>query len=120
MVQLGQRQADGRPLLQHLQAAQARSGYVHPLLAPVPLPPGGAELWGVYARVSRASRNAMGEAGGIKPTELDAWQRLHGVRLTPWEVSVIEAMDDAARAAAARTEKAPGKPARPTADDEDD
>jgi len=37
----------------------------------------------------------MGGAGGIPLTEIEAWCRLYGVSLTPWEIGTIKAMDSA-------------------------
>lgn len=37
--------------------------------------------------------------GGLMPIsmiEIDAWQRVHGIRLTPWELDVIELFDSIA------------------------
>lgn len=34
--------------------------------------------------------------GGLMPismTEIDAWQRVHEIRLTPWELEIIELFD---------------------------
>lgn len=32
----------------------------------------------------------------ISMTEIDAWQRVHGIRLTPWELEIIELFDSIA------------------------
>lgn len=94
-MQLGQRQRDGRPLRDHLLAAQ-RGGYSHPLLQAPHLPPGGVELWELYLRISRASRQGLNEQPTLAPSQVLAWQQLHGVRLSPWELDTLDAIEQAA------------------------
>jgi hypothetical protein len=38
----------------------------------------------------------------ITPADMLAWQQLHGVRFTAWEVDTLQAMDRAALATAAQ------------------
>lgn len=106
-MQLAQRQRDGRPLRDHLLSAQRNGRYTHPLLVPEPLPPGGELLWQALTELSAARPQGMSSAGAIPFGEIESWQRLHGVQLTPWELDTLLAMDaklrsqaDAQRAAA--------------------
>lgn len=97
-MQLSARQADGHSLRQHLQAA-ARAGDVDERLVAQP-PAAGAQLWEAFAELS-ASRPAGFGLAAVPHSEIEAWQRLHRVRLTPWEIETIMDMDRAALAALA-------------------
>lgn len=99
-MQLAQRQRDGRPLRDHLLAAK-RQGHAHPLLQAQPLPPGGAQLWALLQELCSSRQQGMSGAIGLQRTEVESWQRLYGVRLTPWELDTLFAMDGAMRNAAA-------------------
>lgn len=101
-MQLSHRQRDGRQLRAHLLAAQRNGGHTHPLLITQPLPPGGGLLWDALTQLSATRQQGMGGAGGIGFAEIESWQRLHGVQLTPWEVDTLIAMDAASRNAAAK------------------
>lgn len=92
-MQLSARQADGHSLREHLQAA-ARAGDVDERLVAQP-PAAGAQVWEAFAELS-ASRPAGMGLSAVPHSELEAWQRLHGVRLTPWEIETLMAMDRAA------------------------
>jgi len=98
-VQLGVSQGDGATLRTHLERLRASTGRVDARLrdAAQPLPAAVAPLWDVFVALS-ATRSAE---AGIACTEIEAWQRLHGVRLSPWEVETIMAMDRTALDAAA-------------------
>lgn len=101
-MQLGVRQSDGRPLREHLLSAQRGDGYTHPLLQDDPLPPGGHELFNLVIELGESRPQGMGPAGAIPPSEILAWQQLHGVRLSPWAVTTIRDIDRAMRSAAAK------------------
>jgi hypothetical protein len=54
-----------------------------------------AYLWSTFLRLhSRRGSNGFG-ASPLSWSEIDACCRLSGVRLAPWEVEIIEALDDA-------------------------
>lgn len=75
-------------------------------LACPPCPPSLTYLWATFYRLS----NRRGSNGfGVNPitwSELDAFTRLSGVRLTPWEIETVEMLDDLYRAPA-KTEPEP-------------
>jgi hypothetical protein len=104
-MRLSETQADGATLRDHLLAAAA-SGAGRDALLDVRPPRGTERLWDAFAALS-ASRVPE---SGIAPSEVIAWQRLHGVRLSPWEAETLEAVDRACvaqmRAQAARRRKA--------------
>lgn len=51
-----------------------------------------APLWHTFCALSSAE-------GPIRMSELEAWQRVHGVQLSGWEIDVLIEMDHAAQAA---------------------
>lgn len=76
----------GTPLRQHLLAAGQSE------LNPEPFPDLAAHVWGWFQELS------TGRTGGFGPNPLtweciDAWARLTGTRLAPWEVRAIKALD---------------------------
>jgi hypothetical protein len=57
-----------------------------------PFPDALAYLWNVFTRLS--NRRPVGMVAGLIPwSEIDAFQRVSGFRLGPWEVQLIEALD---------------------------
>lgn len=103
-MRLAARQPDGASLRQHLQLAAQATGRPDPLLLRL-LPGWAAALWAAFIDLAQARPQGMNGAGAIPLAEIEAWQRLHGVRLTPWEVGCITAMDRATLAAADQPQK---------------
>lgn len=89
-MRLQDRQSDGSALRDHLIAA-ARNGAEPDARLHAEAPAGMSQLWSAYTSMSSAR---VGESC-IAPSEMLAWQRLHAVRLSPWEVGTIEAVDRA-------------------------
>lgn len=104
-MRLIEQQADGSTLRDHLLAA-AQNGAQRDALLDATAPRGTEALWECYASLS-ASRTPE---SGIAPSQIAAWQALHGVTLNPWEVDTLEAVDRACmsimRDQAARRRKA--------------
>jgi hypothetical protein len=100
-MRLGQRQPDGCTLREHLQAAVVATGKPNPVLA-LALPVCVTGLWQAFCEMARPVGMA---AGAIPAVEIEAWQRLSGVTLSPWEVDTLRAMDRAAMSA--MSEKTP-------------
>lgn len=98
-MQLGHRMPDGATVREHLQAGARQTGVADPRLV-ARVPAGGAALWEAFVALSAARPPGFDAMGAIPPSELLAWQRLHGVRFSAWEVETLEHMDRAARAAA--------------------
>ena len=88
-MRLSETQSDGSTLRDHLLAA-ARAGHAVELLERR-APAGTSPLWDAFASLASARQNGA----AIPASEIDAWQRIHGVRLTPWEVDTLVAMDRA-------------------------
>ena len=91
-MQLGKQLPGGGTLREHLQAAAAFTGTADPRLAAAP-PAGAGLLWLAFCECARPV--GMGP-GAIPAAEIEAWQRLSRVSLTPWEVDTLRAMDRAA------------------------
>lgn len=64
-------------------------------LALPPFPEALRYLWTAFVRIRR--RNAGNGFGATPVTwaDLDAYSRLSGMRLLPWEIEIIEQLDDA-------------------------
>lgn len=97
---LGRRRTDGSTERDHLLAAQRATGTQPPELQVPPLPPGTADLWAAYLQIRNSCAAGFGPAV-MTQQDVVAWQQLQGVRLLPWEVDTLFAIDLAARAAAA-------------------
>jgi hypothetical protein len=97
-MQLDKAQADGQPLRAHLAAAAQHGGQADPRLTRR-VPRAGTALWDLYGTLNACRPPSMGGVVCVPPSEILAWQQLHGVALTPWEVETLMAMDRAAVAA---------------------
>lgn len=100
-MQLSTAQGDGASLRTHLQRLRANTGRVDPLLAAAaqPLPSAIAPLWEAFVALSATRGAAFEGVAPITCLEIEAWCRLHAVRLSPWEVETLLAVDRAARGA---------------------
>lgn len=101
-MRLSVTQPDGATLRTHLQRAHAATGRRDSMLAAVaePMPESVAKLWDAYrALAGTRARSAEGIAP-IACVEIEAWQRMSGVALTPWEFGTLLLIDRAARVAA--------------------
>jgi len=99
LFRLGRRRQDGSTERDHLLAHERATGERPPELDVPPVPPGAQAIWGAFCDLSAARPPA---AAGVAPfalSEICAWQSLHGVVLSPWEVDTLLAIDRAALAA---------------------
>lgn len=86
---------EGGTVLEHLQAAQAQTGIVPEVLADAPaLPEGCDNAWHAFAELHACRGEGMGPER-ITYGDIDAFQRVTGTRLEPWEVAAIHAADQA-------------------------
>lgn len=93
-MQLDKREEDGSTLRAHLVASGARDQR----LSSTP-PAACRALWQAYCALNSCRPASMGGLVCVPPSEIIAWQQLHGVQLNPWEVETLMAMDRAAVAA---------------------
>ncbi len=99
-MRLSAREADGSTMRQHLHHAAQATGRVDPqLLRQVPRWAG--PLWAAFGELAGCRQQGMSGSGAIPFTEIESWQRLHGVQLSAWEVDCIVAMDHATLGVAA-------------------
>jgi len=74
----------------NLETVWRQTGKMPPELAPVEVPDEALYLWGYFISLSsRRSGNGY-SANPISNVEIQAWQRLSGVELLPWELDVID------------------------------
>lgn len=83
-------QGDGASLRTHLQRA-AGTGRIDDRLFNE-CPKEGLSVWLTFVQVGR-SRPAGFGASAVSLQEVEAWQRLFGVRLTAWELETIIELD---------------------------
>nr|WP_314540144.1 hypothetical protein [uncultured Massilia sp.] len=81
---------DGATLRTHLQR-DAKNGNTPDPRLNIEWPRAGQAIWDAFRRMGRSV--TMGGAGPILPENILAYQQLHGVRFTAWELEVIEALD---------------------------
>lgn len=92
-MRLAERLPDGSTLRQHLVAAAAHAGRADPRLEAQP-PAGVDHIWRAFLDLHGSRATGFG-VSAIAPSEVLAWQQLRGVRLTPWEVDTLAALDSA-------------------------
>jgi hypothetical protein len=91
---LNEPEEDGSPLLDHLLAVERATG-VRPqlLLDAPPLPEGCESVWAVFNELHSArGSNGMGP-NQIGFVEIDAYQRVTGIRLAGWEIAAVRLAD---------------------------
>lgn len=82
-------------LLQRAKTPEKRAEYEAELAVPE-IPRGAEYLWKIFMRLhARRQSTGMGPAR-ISWGELADFQRLTGMRLAPWEVAILEQLDDLA------------------------
>lgn len=83
-------------LIDHLRAAERQTGITPQLLLEAPpCPQGCEELWSTFLELSACRGN-----NGFGPTritygDIDAFQRVTGVKLKPWELDAVRKADSA-------------------------
>lgn len=80
----------------HLQAVARQTGTLPEQLQAEPLPAGLLGLWQTYCALRRQAAGSGLGAGPVTFEAIEAWGRLGGVQLTPWEVETLTEMDAAA------------------------
>jgi hypothetical protein len=83
-------------LREHLDSHQRQTGRVHPMLAEAPpLPDGCKALWRDFLELHTTRGAGMAGPLRISYSDIDAYQRVRSVRLSPWDVGAIVAADRA-------------------------
>lgn len=87
---------EGSTIREHLEAAARRTGRLPDRLATAPRLPVGCELlWLDFVELSAARSVTMAGAARISHHDIDAYQRVHGVRFAPWQIDAIRRADAA-------------------------
>ena len=79
----------------HLRAVVHEVPSALPELIGPPLPPLAARAWSAYLELDRTRSVGMHSAGPITFAEIEAYDRMAGVGLTPLDVHLIRVADDA-------------------------
>jgi hypothetical protein len=87
---------DGVPLIEHLRSAERQTGRTpEALLAAPPCPVGCEELWHIFGQLHGCRGSTGFGPARISYLDLDAYQRVTGTKLVPWEVEAIRRADRA-------------------------
>lgn len=87
---------EGQPIKEHLLSAYRRTGVLPAALADAPRLPEGCEpLWLDFLALHGSRGSTMSGAARISFADIDAYQRVSGTVLQPWEVDAIRGADSA-------------------------
>lgn len=90
-------------MLEHLAAVWERTGSEPARLRDAPeLPLVMEPLWADFLQLHNTRGSSGFGAARISFVDIDAWQRVTGVRLRPWQIEAIRAADNAYFAAQAK------------------
>lgn len=88
--------SDGLPLREHLVSIWWQTGTEPAMLADAPaLPHGCSQLWADFLHMHERRGCSSDRPDRITDVGIDAWQRVHGVRLPSWQIAAITAADNA-------------------------
>lgn len=73
------------------------------------MPPAGLRIWRIFTDLNRTRGGGMGPAP-ISYQEIDAWSRLRGEPVRPFELDILRALDMAWLEVAAEMQKNPDRP----------
>jgi hypothetical protein len=74
-------------------AFEERNGRKHEMLEGHELPAGCLHLWADFLELHSARSNNGMAPGRISFADIDAWERVAGVLLEPWEIEAIRRAD---------------------------
>lgn len=87
---------DGATVRQHLEAIQRQTGFTPDALAfAPPLPEGLEPLWHDFWALHSGRGNSGFGPAQITFADIDAYQRVTGVRFQPWQLDAIRRADGA-------------------------
>jgi hypothetical protein len=109
-VELNAKLEDGATLRVHLQRMAVNSGgrVVDPRLVPAEIPLEVSAVWGAFLSLTLSRRSGMG-LSPLTLVDIEAWSRMNGVQLTPWELDCLLEVDRATLLAVHR-QQSKGKP----------
>lgn len=87
---------EGGTVLEHLRAVEKRTGQTPQMLLDAPAcPPGCEDLWETFRELHACRGNTGFGPQRITYMDVDAFQRVSGVRLQRWELEAIRRADAA-------------------------
>ncbi len=90
---LGVVQPDGATLREHYENLLRQKGVTHELLEASECPDSLFYIWEYFLTMNiRRTGNGYGP-NPLTPPEVEAWARLHGVRLTPFEAEALDGLE---------------------------
>lgn len=95
---------DGATLRTHLQRMAYSSGKVDSRLEAEPPPRAVTAVWETFLFLAASRRTGM-SAHPLTMVDIEAYCRMASIKLSPWELETIIALDAVAMAAAAKTRK---------------
>ena len=94
----------GKSVRQHYESIARQTGRRPAALRVPPIPSGGERVWGLFTDLSRRRRAGFSGPDPIGWLELDAYARVTGEKLDPWEAEAITTLDDVYLEAAGASE----------------
>ncbi len=92
-LDLSVRHPDGATEREHWEALERQTGITHEKLS-CQCPPAVQYLWEYHGRLNlRRTADERGRPNAITNAELQAWARLNGVPLSPFEVEVLDGLE---------------------------
>lgn len=98
---MSQVQGDGATLRTHLQRLARNTHRIDSRLAELcrPLAPSCVGVWSAFTSLNRTRAHGPAGPQPISLQDIESWQRLQRVHLTPWEVDLVVDLDSALRGA---------------------
>lgn len=91
---LNARQSDGQTLRQHLEAVEKMTGEIPAMLKDRPVLPAECRpTWAAFCALSNRRQSGINGPSPINWLEIDAYQRVTGDTLRPWQVDAITRLD---------------------------
>lgn len=92
-MKLDVRQKDGRTLRWHLNVVAEQTGSAPPQLAVPPIPYELLHVWAYFVQLNTKRTAGAMTANPLSDEQIMAWERRHGITLSPFEGECIDALD---------------------------